>query len=144
MADWLTYSEAAKHLHTSAEAVRQRAIRGRWQRTKGNDGKARVRIPDDVFERTDAVRTASTSVPMDALPTVTDRLISSLESHLATLQADLASAHGRTESLGAEVATERARADRAIADFMRLSAELAEMRADRLGQRTPFWKRLFG
>ena len=34
MADWLTYSEVAKHLSLSAEAVRQRAIRGRWQRTR--------------------------------------------------------------------------------------------------------------
>ncbi len=147
MADWLTYSEAAKHLSISAEAVRQRAIRGRWQRTKGNDGRARVRIPDDLSERTDGVRTASASVPVDALPPATERLISALESHIVTLQAELATEHGRTVSLGAEVAAERAHADKAIADYMRLSAELAELKTKHLlvDQRPPsVWRRLTG
>ncbi len=39
-------SEAAERLNTTPEAVRQKAIRGRWQRTVENDGRARVRLPD--------------------------------------------------------------------------------------------------
>jgi hypothetical protein len=44
--DWLTYAEAAERLNATPEAVRQKAIRGRWQRTIGNDKRARVRLPD--------------------------------------------------------------------------------------------------
>jgi hypothetical protein len=48
MADerWLTYSEAGELLALSPEAVRQRARRQRWRVTKGNDGKARVLVPE--------------------------------------------------------------------------------------------------
>jgi hypothetical protein len=35
--DWLTYASAAERLNTTRDAVRQKAIRGRWQRTIGND-----------------------------------------------------------------------------------------------------------
>ena len=44
--DWLTYEQAAERLNITPEAVRQKAIRGRWQRTIGNDKLARVRLPD--------------------------------------------------------------------------------------------------
>jgi hypothetical protein len=44
--DWLTYAEAAERLNATSEAVRQKAIRGRWQRTIGNDKRARIRLPD--------------------------------------------------------------------------------------------------
>ena len=54
--DWLTYEQAAERLNITPEAVRQKAIRGRWQRTIGNDKLARVRIPDGW---SDAVRTPS-------------------------------------------------------------------------------------
>jgi hypothetical protein len=54
--DWLTYEQAAERLNTTPEAVRQKAIRGRWQRTIGNDKKARVRLPDGW---PDAVRTGN-------------------------------------------------------------------------------------
>jgi hypothetical protein len=44
--DWLTYREAAERLNSTAEAVRYRAIRGRWPRMRGNDGRARIQLPD--------------------------------------------------------------------------------------------------
>ena len=43
----LTYKQAADKLGVSAQAVRQKAIRGRWPRTKGNDGQARVQVPNN-------------------------------------------------------------------------------------------------
>jgi hypothetical protein len=43
---WLTYREAAERLNSTAEAVRYRAIRGRWPRMRGNDGRARIQLPD--------------------------------------------------------------------------------------------------
>jgi len=39
---WLTYREAAERLGSTAEAIRYRAMRGRWPRQRGNDGRARV------------------------------------------------------------------------------------------------------
>jgi hypothetical protein len=44
--EWFTYADAAERLNTTPEAVRQKAIRGRWQRTIGNDKRALVRLPD--------------------------------------------------------------------------------------------------
>ena len=46
--EWLTYREAAKRLGSNIEAVRQRAIRCRWPRIPGNDGRARVQIPEEL------------------------------------------------------------------------------------------------
>ena len=44
---WLTYREAAERLSSTPEAIRYRAIRGKWPRTRGNDGRARVQIPEE-------------------------------------------------------------------------------------------------
>jgi hypothetical protein len=45
MADaWLSYADLAKALGTSPEAARQKAIRGRWRRQRGNDGRALVLV----------------------------------------------------------------------------------------------------
>ncbi len=39
---WMTYDEIAEALSINRESARQLAIRKRWGRRKGNDGKARV------------------------------------------------------------------------------------------------------
>lgn len=46
--DWLTYAEAAERLGIKPESVKKRAIRRGWPRQQGNDGLARVRLPDDL------------------------------------------------------------------------------------------------
>src|SRR4051812_46603286 len=47
MADrWATYEEAGEAFGLSADAMRKRARRLGWRVTAGNDGKARVLIPD--------------------------------------------------------------------------------------------------
>ena len=45
--DWLTYAEVGERLGISKEAARQRAKRGRWEKTRGNDGKPRIRLPEN-------------------------------------------------------------------------------------------------
>jgi hypothetical protein len=45
--EWLTYEEVAERLHVTVRAARARAFRGRWSKTQGNDGRARVRLPDE-------------------------------------------------------------------------------------------------
>lgn len=46
--DWLTYAEAAARLGIKPESVKKRAIRRGWPRQAGNDGLARIRLPDDL------------------------------------------------------------------------------------------------
>jgi hypothetical protein len=109
---WLTYRQAADKLGVSPQAVRQKAIRGRWPRTKGNDGQARVQVPEQPYR----VRTVSGQAPDVSL-------VDALREHNATLKADV-------EKLEALLATERQRADKAITGFEALLRTESE-RADR-------------
>ena len=154
---WLTYEQAAERLNTSPEAIRQRAIRHRWPRTAGNDGKARVRMPDGIGTASGRpnkrpVRTVSGQVD-DAL------LIKSLEAHVETLKEQLAVAQDRAEKLAVEIANrdakhaadlaaerekveaERAKADKAIAEFGALADALTKIAAERA---RPWWRRWVG
>lgn len=54
---WLTYQQAGERLGISAEAARQRALRGHWPRRRSNDGVAVVQVPEGVAVRTNARRT---------------------------------------------------------------------------------------
>ena len=110
---WLTYTQAAEKLGVSRQAVRQKATRGRWPRTRGNDGQARIQVPEQPYRS----RTVTVPVP-------DDQLVGSLREHIATLKAELA--------------TERERADRAIADLTGLAQRLADLAA------RPWWRRLAG
>lgn len=47
MSEWLTYQEAGARLGIKAASVKKRAIRRHWPRITGNDGLARIQIPDD-------------------------------------------------------------------------------------------------
>jgi uncharacterized protein YhaN len=133
--EWLSYAEAAERLNTTPEAVRQKAIRGRWQRTIANDGRARVRLPDGW---PDGVRTGSERQERRTVRTGNERasdtsLIKALEQHVATLKEQLAAAEGKAseeanalrehnatlkadvDKLEALLAGDRERADKAIA-----------------------------
>lgn len=46
---FLTYDEAADRLGIKPDSVRRRARARKWPRRTGNDGKAQVGIPPDVF-----------------------------------------------------------------------------------------------
>src|SRR5208283_4359429 len=54
---WLTYADAAVRLGVTPEAARRRAIRGKWARMPGNDGRTLVGVPDELHApRTPDVR----------------------------------------------------------------------------------------
>jgi hypothetical protein len=89
------------------EAVRRRAFRSQWARQPGNDGRTRVRVPDD------APVTRSPTARPDA-----PALVLALEAHIATLKTDI-------ERLTAELASERA------AHQDQLATERAARQADR-------------
>jgi hypothetical protein len=116
--DWLTYKEAGAALGVSAEAARQRAIRGNWPRRLNNEGVALVRVPEGVTSRP---RPKNERPNEDPAPRVVEqadeRLIEALQAHIETLKADLALA--------------RDQAAQAIEAHQRLAVKLAKLKARR-------------
>ncbi len=120
-------------LSVSTEAVRQRAKRGRWQKTLGNDKRTRIRPPDgwnDVV-RVDG-RAQRPRSPDER--TLASQLVRALEAHVETLKAQLAATELRAEKQAAEFAAREARhaadlaVERTLAD--RMSARVDQMTAD--------------
>ena len=131
--DWLTYAEAAERLGSTAEAVRYRAMRGRWPRQRGNDGRARVQLPDAPPKE---VRKASA-------PRANSRAdgahLDALKAHIETLKNELS-------RRDVQLVTERERSDRAIADLSALAQRLVAVEEARAAlaeeQSRPLWRRV--
>lgn len=156
---WLTYAELAERLGISQEAARQKAIRGRWRRQQGNDGKARVLLDVDTE--------AATHRPRKRPDERTDdpRTVAAVEAHLATLREALArveAAAAKAENLAeqrlAEVHRERERVAELTTEMLRVTSTLlsttterdeARHRAEALQRELeairarPWWKRIF-
>ena len=92
--EWLSYAEAAERLNTTVEGVRLRALRGRRQKTIGNDKRPRIRLPDgwstDVRPANERRERRTTN---DGRTTVeranAAALVAALENHIKTLQGDI-------------------------------------------------------
>ena len=128
--EWFTYRQAAELLSVSTEAVRQRAKRGRWQKTLGNDKRTRIRPPEgwnDVVRATDDRSLRARVVDERALA---NRVIRALEAHVETLKAQLAAAE-RQARHAADLALERTLADRMSARVDQMTADLAVEQAQR-------------
>jgi hypothetical protein len=85
--EWFTYRQAAELLSVSTEAVRQRAKRGRWQKTLGNDKRTRIRPPEgwnDIVRVSDDRSLRARVVDERALA---NQVIRALEAHIETLKA---------------------------------------------------------
>ena len=132
--EWFTYRQAAELLSVSTEAVRQRAKRGQWQKTLGNDKRTRIRPPEgwnDVVRVSDDRALRARVVDERALA---NRVIQALEAHVETLKAQLAAAEQRTEKQAADFAARETRhaadlaVERTLAD--RMSARVDQMTAD--------------
>ena len=132
--EWLTYVQAAEKLGVSPNAARQRAIRGRWQRTLGNDRRTRICLPDgwQSFVR----RPNGRSPRAQAELTGARRSIAALQDHIETLKTQLVAAELRAEKqasefaareakLAAELATERTLADNMSNRVDQLTVDLA-------------------
>ena len=146
--DWLTYRQLAEKLGTSAEGARRRAQRGRWTRQRGNDGLARVLVPEDALDGQRPVRAPSVRSDSAGASSESLSLIEALRAHVATLEEQLAAAEARAsedtaalrehnatlkadfEKLEVLLAAERERADKAIIGFETLLRTESE-RADR-------------
>jgi len=132
--EWFTYRQAAELLSVSPEAIRQRAKRGRWQKTLGNDKRTRIRPPDDW---NDVARASGDRVLRARVldeRALANQVIRALEAHVETLKAQLAGAEQRAEKQAAEFAAREARhaaalaVERTLAD--RMSARVDQMTAD--------------
>jgi hypothetical protein len=131
--DWFTYRQAAELLSVSTEAIRQRAKRGRWQKTLGNDKRTRIRPPEgwNDVARIDGRAHGLRSPDERALA---NQIIRALEAHVDTLKTQLTAAEQRAEKQAAEFAAREARhatdlaVERTLAD--RMSARVDQMIAD--------------
>ena len=147
--EWFTYRQAAELLSVSTEAVRQRAKRGRWQKTLGNDKRTRIRPPEgwnDVVRVSDDRALRARVVDERALA---NQVIRALEAHVETLKTQLAAAEQRAEKQAVEFAAREARhaADLAVERILadRMSARVDQMTADlavEQAQRTDAEKKL--
>ena len=146
--EWFTYRQAAELLSVSTEAVRQRAKRGRWQKTLGNDKRTRIRPPEgwNDIVRIDGRAQRPRNPDERALA---NQVIRALEAHVETLKTQLTAAEQRAEKQAAEFAAREARhaadlaVERTLAD--RMSARVDQMTADLLveqAQRADAEKRL--
>jgi len=131
--EWFTYRQAAELLSVSTEAVRQRAKRGRWQKTLGNDKRTRIRPPEGWNDaaRMDGRAQHLRNPDERALA---NQVIRALEAHVDTLKTQLTAAEQRAEKQAAEFAAREARhaadlaVERTLAD--RMSARVDQMTAD--------------
>jgi hypothetical protein len=150
----LTYAELAEALKITPASANKLARRRRWPRVPGNDGKARVSVPEEVLVRRDSPPDSPLDVhpvspPLSPPPSPPDNLIKALEAHVETLKAQLAAAEARIDKQAddmvaydtayaaglaaerAKVEAERARAERMIAEFAARDAQhAAELKSE--------------
>jgi hypothetical protein len=140
---WLTYQELADKLGVTVEGARRRVQRGRWARQTGNDGRARVRVPEDVAleRRPNVTPDVAPNVTPNVPPNVAansaggksapdGHLIAALEGHVETLKAELQYRAAEIEALKAKLADEAARTGQAVAA---VEAHVATLKADLAG-----------
>lgn len=123
----LTYDELAERLSMTGASVRNLVRRRQWKRAPGNDGKARITVPEEALK---GATCAPTDVPTDRaidVPSPVQGIIARLELEVAGLR-DLVEAERRRAD------TEAKRADGAEADRSAWR---------NLAQR-PWWRRLAG
>jgi hypothetical protein len=104
---WMTYGELGEARGINTASAKRLAFRRKWRRQAGNDGTARVAVPvDEVTRRTGGGLNATEDI---------SRLVSGLETALATLREQLE--------------RQRDRADRAVEAAERDAARLEEAEA---------------
>jgi hypothetical protein len=63
---WLTYDELAERLGIERESARQHVKRKHWARQRGNDGKVRIGVPEDVLSARSEPDTEGGTEPVQA------------------------------------------------------------------------------
>jgi predicted RNase H-like nuclease (RuvC/YqgF family) len=125
--EWLTYTEAARRLGTTPDAIRQRVKRGQMRGSRSNDGRPRVWVD----ERQDRQVTELSSDKSPNSPNRTESDLSgqikALEDHIETLKGLLIAEVERTQIARDEVQEARAEADAAKSDQVRMARDVTVM-----------------
>jgi len=140
----LTYRELAQALGISAEAARQKAIRARWQRQRGNDGKARMLVDLEAEKAAHTPRRRPDEHPDER------RTFEALEAHITTLKEAVAKAEALGEQHRQEAEMASKRGDHLVTELVEMSMRMAEQTAvaDRVRaefdayRARPWWRRL--
>ena len=162
---WLTYDELAERLGIERESARQHVKRKHWARQKGNDGKVRIGVPEEVLSAKSEPSTEGGTEPVQApvQPPVQDPgVMAVLTRHIERLETQLEEAIKRAGERD-ELMTQRdaARAERDIAttqvEALRAALAAAETDRDRWhnlatapkiesapAERRSWWRRLAG
>jgi chromosome segregation ATPase len=120
---WLTYRELAQGLDISAEAARQKAIRARWQRQRGNDGKARILVDLEAEKAAHTPRRRPDERPDER------RTFEALEAHITTLKEVVAKAEALGEQHRQEAEMASKRVDHLVTELVEMSMRMAEQTA---------------
>jgi chromosome segregation ATPase len=128
--EWLTYTEAAKRLRTTPDAIRQRVKRGQMKASRGNDGRPRVWSDVRLIEQ------ATEQSPDSPKRTESEQAehsgqVKALEDHIETLKAQLLELRQERERNRADHAADLEQVEaRLIEERDRLQGQLQEARAD--------------
>ncbi|WP_081928696.1 hypothetical protein [Microvirga sp. BSC39] len=134
---WLTYDELAERLGIERESARQHVKRKHWARQKGNDGKVRIGVPEEVLSTKTEPGTVSGTDPVQAPahPPVHDPSVTMvLTRHIERLEAQLEEAlkrAGERDELVVQRDTARTERDIATTQVEALRAALAAAERDR-------------
>ncbi len=140
----MTYDELAEALGRSGEAVRALVIRKRWRRTLGNDGRARIAVPEEALETRRSPSATRARGPSEARPEAPAEpppseapMIALLHARIAELAAELRETRATlveaqtkvalNDSLEALVAIERERLGDAKAERDRWAAQAEQL-----------------
>ena len=123
---WLTYEDMGVALGITSESAKRLAMRHKWPRRPGNDGRALVAVPEERLQEVAQVATGDVTGDAhdDDIPVVTDgvtddgrsdarALIGYLERRVEELTDDLADTRNELRAARLEADTLRAQAGRA-------------------------------
>jgi hypothetical protein len=85
---WLTYDELAERLGIERESARQHVKRKHWARQRGNDGKVRIGVPEEVLSARSEPDTEGGTEPVQA-PVQDPGVTAVLTRHIERLEAQL-------------------------------------------------------
>jgi hypothetical protein len=85
---WLTYDELAERLGIERESARQHVKRKHWARQRGNDGKVRIGVPEEVLSSRSEPDTEGGTEPVQA-PVHDPGVTAVLTRHIERLEAQL-------------------------------------------------------
>jgi len=135
----LTYAELAEVLKITPASANKLARRRRWPRLMGNDGKARVAIPEDALVRPDVPSPSPGGSPpyirWDVPPdNPVHAQIARLEGELAGVREALSEARARADAAEARAQGAETRSENLLAELVERGAQHADERAVLLAQ----------